>query len=150
MMHAGSDGQGGPTVWRLSGKVQFTNIMSDVRKNPKNLFDVNLDDKGTCVEGQDGGITTYSTDWSVYTGHREAYCSWTGGGAACKAKEGYCLYGDSHSLCSANRDGQRFSNNGTKGCEGSGADTVYWAWSDDDHNCGPHTGVDNKAFKTCL
>eukprot|EP00041_Stephanoeca_diplocostata_P032169 m.1023924 g.1023924 ORF g.1023924 m.1023924 type:complete len:78 (-) comp24098_c0_seq53:1405-1638(-) len=33
------------------------------------------------------------------------------------------------------RDGARFSNAGSGNCQGSGDDTIYWAWDDDDHGC---------------
>lgn len=139
MMHAAADVPGSPAVWHKEGMVQFTNIMSDVRENSTNLFDINLDDKGTCVSRDSGGILTYSSNWSLYTANR--LCPW---GWVNTCDVGGCLSGDAHHFCSSGRDGQRFSNGGGANCEGSGADTIYWAWTSDSHNCGHHNSQNDE------
>eukprot|EP00039_Didymoeca_costata_P019767 m.338862 g.338862 ORF g.338862 m.338862 type:complete len:488 (+) comp18569_c0_seq1:84-1547(+) len=101
--------------------IRYTNIMDDVKKNPSALFDITLDDKGTCAGGS---VVTYDESWKKLSIDR--------GG---RLLAGSCLTGDGHSFCSYNRDGAKYSNAGADNCAGSGEDTIYWAWEDDDHGC---------------
>lgn len=135
-MHAASNGVGaGYEV------AQFTNVMDDVRKDATKFFDTASDDTGICVSNdvgttETGGITTYSSDWTVYTDNRDLN------------KKDHdvqsCLYGDGHHFCSFGRDGMQFNNaqgykedpdtvgigKNNSACTGSLRDTIFWGWNE--------------------
>eukprot|EP00039_Didymoeca_costata_P014264 m.228423 g.228423 ORF g.228423 m.228423 type:complete len:498 (-) comp15978_c0_seq3:101-1594(-) len=120
MMHAASNANNAKITKPTYNGVLFTNIMEDVRKDATKLFDISRDDKGTCVNRNNGAIATYDKDWKVPSND---------------LRTGECMLGDGHHFCSRNRNGQRFSNAGSGTCTSSGDDTIYWAWSGDDHGC---------------
>eukprot|EP00039_Didymoeca_costata_P014263 m.228413 g.228413 ORF g.228413 m.228413 type:complete len:497 (-) comp15978_c0_seq1:72-1562(-) len=119
MMHAASNTNNAKVTKPTYNAVLFTNIMADTLKDATNLFDVSRDDKGTCVNRNNGAITTYDSQWAPVANLRG----------------GECMLGDGHHFCSNKRLGQRFSNAGDGTCEASGDDTIYWTWSNDDHGC---------------
>lgn len=132
MMHVGTNAES-PAEY---GHVQFTNILRDVQVDATNLFDVVHDDTGVCHAREQGAITTFTRDWDVYTANR--------GGKGSETDRGRCLIGNGHHFCSYNRKGARFSNAGNswtnnKPCAGSHADSIYWAFGTDEHQCGTHS-----------
>jgi len=120
--------QSGLKKWTLQF---FTNIMSDVKADPTNLFDLTRDDKGNCTPNV---MSTYNADGTkmiAYKGFK---------------LQDRCMIGDGHHFCSYAREGSVLSNmRGSsryidKGvvnaaCAGSQYDTVYWSWRDDKHFC---------------
>jgi hypothetical protein len=140
-MHAGSDVPDSGNPFPDSTNVRFTNIMADVRESPENLFDTSFDDRGRCVARTSGGIITYNTTWEILQRDGQGDPGVTGSpppvlqGLA----QGACMVGDGHHFCTFEREGSRFSNAGavsqTSNCGGSEADSIYWAWDDDQHGC---------------
>ena len=106
------------------GLVRFNNVFADVRANPANLFSTPDEHRGTCRTRSQGGVTTYTARWQT-----------TANDGGSSLIDGGCHVGGGTMLCSANRVGSRFSNGGTSSCTGTGWDSIYWAWDDDDHDC---------------
>eukprot|EP00041_Stephanoeca_diplocostata_P025132 m.651509 g.651509 ORF g.651509 m.651509 type:complete len:474 (+) comp22677_c0_seq1:179-1600(+) len=130
LMHMGSDIPVADSSYGMltnNGSVRFTNILADVKNDPTNFFDINRQDVGGCAGGV-AGVATYDESWTRLTSDGLGAFRGTLNGGSCKI-------GDGHMLCSFERIGARFSNAGTGDCEGSGHDSIYWAWNADDHGC---------------
>lgn len=128
MMHAGTNNPSQALPFNDSDlQVRFTNILSDVREDPTNLFDTLIEDTGVCRSRATGAIRTFNSQWVELTTD--------GNGTLDALRGGTCLVGNGHHFCSFRREGSRLSNAGTNACRGSEGDSVYWAWDADEHGC---------------
>eukprot|EP00040_Diaphanoeca_grandis_P030404 m.179682 g.179682 ORF g.179682 m.179682 type:complete len:501 (-) comp31987_c0_seq1:254-1756(-) len=116
------------------GKLLFTTLLADVKKDPTNLFDLTKEDTGTCTPGV---MSTFNPD-GTRVANFKGY-----------VMQDRCLIGTSHHFCDYGRDGSAFNNmRGTPtaggettdsaACSGSQSDTIFWAWLDDGHFCDPN------------